>query len=500
MAERVPLDSTTFVEDFNRMLNVANSGVTAWYNDPAQWNASRAPYEIWEQRGSAERVEGSRLRPEVPYDVWPLEAPDQRRVEVQRPDHGGKPVIRRGTGKDLVYNGQVKPVTPIQTVSAFGRHAPTGDALVIVSDVLVSHLNRGDWPTAKRTALARTTGHLIARSLLIGPGPNSAYSQSEGEPGPFPLSLDAIAPGRNRELVRGYVSTFLRRVLRGEVAELELGSIRQDVLETPRAFTAHAALDMDHADLLTRDFWWVNGVVSSMVFDTDAGGTILRGLEASLAVSGESLLANVPADKLQPIMRRYVTELLVTASRDPNRDQEKLRRIIDALLTDRSRKMSTGDDDISIDLRTLIALSNGLARGLNANLLDRGIKDPSLQLPELNRDMLWNVPAALLRVLYATVRPDADPEAMADMFERDGMHVSVLEAMRERVRYQPGAPSEADVRLRNPAATAADMPELLQQSASPAGYRQLYTWRTARRRSAGRVNGYGLFLSGGALS
>lgn len=162
--------------------------------------------------------------------------------------------------------------------------------------------------------------------------------------------------------------------------------------------------------------------------------------------------------------------------------------------------MGRGVHDLSINLRTLIALSNDLAQGINRNLQDRGVTGPGLLLPQLGYDSLWNVPPALLRVLYATVSPNADPAVMADMFERDSMHVSVVEAICQKLREKSVEPNPGDARLRYPHAVAGDLPELLSGMRSPDSYRRLRPWYRRRQRAARTASGYGLFGPGGAVS
>jgi hypothetical protein len=293
----------------------------------------------------------------------------------------------------------------------------------------------------------------------------------------------------------------LQRVLRRETNDGDMvGIMRQAIDTVDPAFTAHAAADMESVGFIDPDFWWKNGVEGGLVFDPKTGPTMVSRLDANLATRGEAVLADVPAERLQPVMRRYIGNLLAHYAQDPNRDQVMLQRIIPMLATDRSKRMGAGIEDMSVDLRMLIALSNGLAAGINMKLYNAGVEEPGLELPRLDQDALWNVPTALLRVLYATVNLDADPEAMATMFEQDSVHVSVLEAIRQRLRYKPVEPNPADTRLRYPEATAADMPEVLSRSRTPDAYQKLHVWRRGRRRGGNGVRGYGLFLSGGALS
>jgi hypothetical protein len=174
MAETPPVDPVAFAEDFRRMFAVATSGTTAWYNDPTAWKAPRAPYEIWEERGTAEAAP-DQGRPTVTYEAWPLTEPDNRRTEQAQPDRRGRPVIRRGE-PPVQYPGHVNPVTPLQTAATFGRRAPDGSSLVVVSDTLVDHLNQAGVPVQEVSNLQRCIGQLVGRSLLLGAGLAGAYS------------------------------------------------------------------------------------------------------------------------------------------------------------------------------------------------------------------------------------------------------------------------------------------------------------------------------------
>ncbi|HYH75724.1 MAG TPA: hypothetical protein VD735_07255, partial [Candidatus Saccharimonadales bacterium] len=430
MAPRVPINPELFRKDFDTMFDAARQPDVAWYNEPLVWPEGRTPYEVWQITNPLDvpfHEESWRYQDFV-FNAWPVAYPEQAQLVTQKTDIHAKPNIRKGP---FGGGGQVYRLAPRQTVAAFAKHAPDGKSLVHVSDALVAHINAGgeedQHPATQFMPMIRAVGHLVGRSLLLGPGPDGAYGSSETGAVSLPESLAVLRPGNERDRVSRYVSRSLTTVLlRDEADTYKIGSLTKAMHTTERWFVMHAVAAMQDEGIVTPDFWWRNCMETGMVFDKDVGDTALAGLEAALMVDGEAVLVDVPAERLQSIMRAYVSKILTTYASDPNRNTAALHKIIDVLATQRSKRLGSGIIDMVTEMRPLISLSNGLAQGLNKRLQSAGVTDPVLQLPMLDHNLLWNVPPALLRVLYATVRPDADPEAQAVMFERDNMHVSVL--------------------------------------------------------------------------
>jgi hypothetical protein len=492
MANIPPAEQDAFAANFNYVFDASLQDGNRWINNPpaAQWDNQQPPMELWQQEGRVVIPRGQTRTAEshrTTYSVRPVWDPDNVRTEVLQ---------RRGYYETLpaMPREERTKLTPLAGAFVFALHAPDGQSLLTVNDRVVDYLNTDHVPTPT-TAAERYVGVVIGKSLLLGQSGEELYSGNRNEPS-LPRSLNRATLGHHRKMINRYVSLHLETVLKKRTdSALHVEPLIQ-AFDVDKADTIKAVAALEAEGFVDASFWWRNGVQNELIFDSKLGDTVLSRVEESLATHDLAFFSET--DHQQLTVRKYVSGVLRTYRADPNRKSEVLEQILTRIGTERSKKMGGGVEDILVDLRGIIAIANHASAGINEHLAEVGATQ--YQLPALDINRLGNVPRALLRILYATVRPNTNRADMEVMFERDTRIIAILEGIVDGMNYVPDTPNPADLLLRYPDLEATEIDTLMGPERNPSAGHRLDSRVRTKHKTRG-TPGYGLFTPGrGKLS
>ncbi len=432
--------------DFNQEFVILRDAAKALPEGGKAWFGAHdadQPMGVWECVETVgpvitNQVSGGRFRTmdqEAVFDHWTTTNPGLRdRLTQVRPTHNRMPHI---VGVFL------SKLTVPQLCSNFGRRAPDVGGLALVTAAFAEWAAHGVESFSGETS--RAVSGILGQGLLL---PENTFADPES---PLLAALATITPeAAGFETTRRTASNFLGRTLIAyEVMGTQPSKFATDLVAVEKSKIVQAATRIDDIHLLLPEFWLRHGIAGQAIFREptalDAAHKKIVGMDEGLA----ELLEPVP--NLQAFLRAYVDNLLNSYAANEQRDQTKMRMIIDG---------TRNDTRSSVDLRKLIAISNGTIKDYNAALIAEGA-DPELQLPRLNFDDLRNVPDALARILYFTTLPNQPPAVLSRQADEDIMHIEIFEQLRRGLREAQLPPDRANLRFRYPHETDEGIGEMM---------------------------------------